>query len=266
MGGPGFRCGHRRVAAIRQLWKMQAWGEMNQKREGGWGVESRGPRSLTEACLRAVSGPLGRNNLNNAEIAAFSRHPSPQVWWGQTDRTQQPRVRCQPLPPLSKGAHMRVTLSLFTLPLHFPCSQFCGLYLAGGLQISSLLLFFFYHHLSPPRSLQLCPRRCLWGGRQDVQPTRRSKSPLRVNVPSLAVTFSTPIELTSQMHARLGLQWRSWMFYAVTLDQFSSCCGSHTRLGVPFFFFSPSDKPTFWGCGFTLWRIAHYQFKVTVVN
>lgn len=61
------------------------------------------------------------------------------------DRAQQPRVRCQPLPPLSKGAHMRVTLSLFTLPLHFPCSQFCGLYLAGGLQISSLLFF-----LSPP--------------------------------------------------------------------------------------------------------------------
>lgn len=56
-----------------------------EERAGAGGVESRGPRSLTEACLRSVSGPLGRNNLNNAEIAAFSRHPSPQVWWGQTE-------------------------------------------------------------------------------------------------------------------------------------------------------------------------------------
>lgn len=43
-----------------------------EERRGAKRVESRGARSLTEACLRAVSGPLGRNNLNNAEIAAFS--------------------------------------------------------------------------------------------------------------------------------------------------------------------------------------------------
>lgn len=237
---------------------------MNQKREGGlwgWRVIDRG---LFEGCIR----PSWQEQLEQRwNCSVFMTSIPSGLVRSDRDGAQQPRVRCQPLPPLSKGAHMRVTLSLFTLPLHFPCSQFCGLYLAGGLQISSLLLFFFYHHLSPPHSLQLCPRRCLWGGRQDVQPTRRSKSPLRVNVPSLALTFSTPIELTSQMHARLGLQWRSWMFYAVTLDQFSSCCGLHTRTGVLFFFFfPPSDKPTFWGCEFTLWRIAHYQFKVTVVD
>lgn len=135
-----------------------------------------------------------------------------------------------------------------SIPLHppTPLPLLAILWFVFGRGSADLFFFFFYHHLSPPRSLQLCPRRCLWGGRQDVQPTRRSKSPLRVNVLSLAVTFSTPIELTSQMHARLRLQWRSWMFYAVTLDQFSSCCGSHVRIGVLFFFFFfPSDKSTF---------------------
>lgn len=65
---------------------------------------------------------------------------------------------------------MRVTTTLFTLLLHFSCSLFCGLYLTGGLQIG------FYHHLPPPRPPELYPRRCLWGGWQDVRPTRRSKS------------------------------------------------------------------------------------------
>lgn len=40
--------------------------------------------------------------------------------------------------------------------------------------------FFFFITSEPPAAppLQLCPWRCLWAGRQDVQPTRRSKSPL----------------------------------------------------------------------------------------
>lgn len=59
---------------------------------------------------------------------------------------------------------------------------------------------------------------------------RTSKSPLQVNVPLLAVvTFSTQTGLTSQTHARLGLQSTSWMISLVAVDQFPSCCGSHTR-------------------------------------
>lgn len=109
------------------------------------------------------------------------------------ERGVNPSHHCQ-------QGHIRVTASLFTLLLHFPYSLFCGLYLTGGLQVSFITL------LTPPHSSELYPRRCLWGGWQDVRPTRRSKSPLQVNVLLLTVTFSTPIGLTSQTHARLGLQ------------------------------------------------------------
>lgn len=90
--------------------------------------------------------------------------------------------------------------ALFTLLLHFPCSLACGLDLTGGLQLS------FITAVSLPPPSELYPWRCLWGGRQDVQPTGRSKSPLQINALSFGVTFSTLIGLTSQMLARLELQ------------------------------------------------------------
>lgn len=166
--------------------------------------DKRKEKERGEGCWR-VFPVLGRNNLNNTKIAAFHDiHPlslpsglersvgdsANNREWGVN-----PSYHCQ-------WSHIRVTASLFTLLLHFPYSLFCGLYLTGGGGYRSV----FITHLTPPHPSELYPRRCLWGGRQDVRPTRRSKYPLQINVPLLTVTFSTQIGLTSQTHARLGLQ------------------------------------------------------------
>lgn len=81
----------------------------------------------------------------------------------------------------------------------------------------------------PPHPTELYYRRCLWASWQDVRPTRTSK-PLRVNVLLLTMTFSTLIGLTSQTHAKLGLQYRTWMIYIGAVDQFPSWCGSNSRI------------------------------------
>lgn len=173
---------------------------MNQKRRRGVeGVRAEViDRGLFEGCCRLLAG---QEQLEQHQNCSISNNPSPQVWRGQTEILPITENEVSTPPTIVKGATWEwlqpSSPSYSTSLVHY---SVVSIWQGGGIRIG------FYHHLTPPRPPELYPRRCLWGGWQDVRPTRRSKSPLQVNVPLLSVTFSTPIGLTSQMHARLGLQ------------------------------------------------------------
>lgn len=183
------------------LWPM-GQGEMDLRGGGcGWWEGGGGLRSLKEACLRAVA-VLGRNNLNNIKIAAFhgslplslpsglerSERGTANNW----ERGVNSSHHCQ-------WNHIWVTVPTSPAPpllFHFPYSPFCGLYLTGGLQVG---------FITPPHPGELYPggvygslRGC--SAHQEIKVSSSSKMLL------LTMTFSTLIDLTSQTHARLGLQ------------------------------------------------------------
>lgn len=168
----------------------------------------KGGGGLTKLSQRPVSGLLQLfwqewlGKKKSTEIAAFHDSQGPQVRRGQTEMLPASEREASTPPTIVRRSTWEWLQLLFTLLLHFPCSLACGLYLTGGVGRSVLSP----PYPPPPTPSELYPWRCLWGGRQDVQPTRRSKSPRRVNALAFGVTFSTPAGLTSQMLAKLGLQ------------------------------------------------------------
>lgn len=142
--------------------------------KGGGGLT----KLASEACFRAAAAAFLAG-------AAFEKAPKLQLFTAARpsgpersdgDAASKASVRRQPLPPLSGGAHENGCGALHPpspLPL-FASLRF--VFNRGGRQIS------FITTLSPPPSLPPFPSelyrwRCLWGGRQDVRPTGRSKSP-----------------------------------------------------------------------------------------
>lgn len=173
--------------------------EMVQRgREGKGGGAQVIYRGLFEGCCG-----FWQEQLKQHQNCSISRHPLLQP----APRSAEVRRRWLPItksevstPPtivnrttlewLHPSSSPPTPLSLFTI---------LWLYLTGGLQVG------FITHLTHPHPTELYPRRCLWASWQDVRPTRRSK-PFWVNVLLLTMTFSTLIGLTSQTHAKLGLQ------------------------------------------------------------
>lgn len=173
----------------------------NWRPEGGereWSVG--GLRSLTEACLRVVV-VLGRNNLNNTKVAVFhGGHPLSLPWSpeGSEGETANKRERGVDPSHHCPRSHIRETTTLLTLLLHFPYSLSCGFCLTRGLQVS------FITHLTP---LNCSPAGGVYEEADRMLGPPADQSLLfMLNMLLLTVTFSTPIGLTSQTHARLGLQ------------------------------------------------------------
>lgn len=167
---------------------------MDQRGKGGGGLWS-----LKEDRLRVVA-VLGRSLWNHTNIAWFHNRLLSGLERSEGVTIDNLRVRCQPLPSLSMGPHQRRSSDCIPLSPPAPLPLFTIPWFVFDWGSTGQ----FYHPQPPP--CELYPWRCLWGGWQDVRPTRRSKSPPCVNVPLLTVTFSTGTGLTSHTHASPGLQ------------------------------------------------------------
>lgn len=144
---------------------------------------------------RPVWGLLAGTTWTTLKLQRFKTTiPSacPQAWRSEGDKRSITESKVATPPTIVRGA---TSEQLDPLPLlrHFPyvvCIRM-GVYRSVFITL-----------LTPPHPSELYPQRCLWGGRQDVRPTRTSKSPLQVNVPLLAVvTFSTQTGLTDACEA-----------------------------------------------------------------